>query len=284
MHTTHKVDVQSIGFTSWCGRPQSMKRWHKHDEVELNFVEHGGVAYLLGGQRVIVAAGVLAVFWAAMPHQLIHQEPSTTLHWMTVPLGQFLRWQLPPALAESVLRGGLILETECVQGVRDLALFRRWHADLIAGSQELNRIVLLEVEARLRRLALSVGQIEGSSTSGEPFSTGVRGDLSKAQHMARYVVEHYTEPLQVEAIARSVGLHPNYAMSLFRNTFGVSLIEYVTQHRVAHAQRLLVTGDASVLDIAFDSGFESTSRFYAAFKHACGCSPGAYRAALPDRG
>ncbi|CAA9276906.1 MAG: hypothetical protein AVDCRST_MAG93-2941, partial [uncultured Chloroflexia bacterium] len=52
----------------------------------------------------------------------------------------------------------------------------------------------------------------------------------------------------------------------------------------AHAQRLLVTGDASVLDIAFDSGFESTSRFYAAFKQACGCSPGAYRAALHDRG
>ena len=80
-----------------------MKRSHKHDEVELNFVKHGGVAYLLGGQRVVVAAGVLAIFWAAMPHQLIHQEPSTTLHWMTVPLGQFLRWQLPPALAESVL-------------------------------------------------------------------------------------------------------------------------------------------------------------------------------------
>ena len=283
MTKTHTVDVQTIGFSSWFGQPKTMVRSHMHDEIELNFVERGHLVYLLGGKHLSISAGQLAIFWAAMPHQLIHQHPLTTLHWMTVPLGQFLRWQLPPTVVTSVLQGRLILEPEDAQATRDLASFRQWHTDLNTDSVEHHRIVLLEVEARLRRLALSVDACEASPARGGNVVPDVHGDSTTAHHMARYIVEHYTESLRVEAIARSAGLHPNYAMSLFRTTFGISLIEYVTQHRVAHAQRLLVTSNASVLEIAFDSGFESSSRFYAAFKRACGCSPRAYRAALFGR-
>ena len=64
----------------------------------------------------------------------------------------------------------------------------------------------------------------------------------------------------------------------------MSLLEYLAQHRVAHAQRLLLTTDASVAAIGLDCGFGSASQFYAVFKRACGVAPGAYRAALAARG
>ena len=47
---------------------------------------------------------------------------------------------------------------------------------------------------------------------------------------------------------------------------------------ISHAQRLLAISDQKVLAIALDSGFGSVSRFNAAFKEACGCSPHQYRA------
>lgn len=66
-------------------------------------------------------------------------------------------------------------------------------------------------------------------------------------------------------------------MELFRRTLGTTLIDYISQHRVTHAQRLLVTSDESILDVAFGSGFNSLSRFNAVFKARSGCTPRSYR-------
>ena len=81
------------------------------------------------------------------------------------------------------------------------------------------------------------------------------------------------------AIAEANGVNPNYAMNLFRQTFGTTMSHFITEHRIAHAQRLLVTSDETILKVAFAAGFQSLSRFNEAFKAACGCSPRDYRKA-----
>jgi AraC-like DNA-binding protein len=40
---------------------------------------------------------------------------------------------------------------------------------------------------------------------------------------------------------------------------------------------MLITSDAKILEVAMDSGFGSLSRFNAAFRQLCGCSPRSYR-------
>jgi transcriptional regulator GlxA family with amidase domain len=66
-------------------------------------------------------------------------------------------------------------------------------------------------------------------------------------------------------------------MALFQKTFGTTLMKYVTQHRLSHAQRLLVTTEDSIVNIAFSSGFGSLSRFNEAFRESFGCTPRGYR-------
>ena len=84
-------------------------------------------------------------------------------------------------------------------------------------------------------------------------------------------------PLNVQEIAGSVGLHPNYAMTLFHHKTGLTIMDYVTRQRVSHAQLLLATTDAKIVDVAFHAGFGSVSRFYSAFKSSCGMKPSEYR-------
>jgi AraC-like DNA-binding protein len=103
------------------------------------------------------------------------------------------------------------------------------------------------------------------------------GRLSRVEEIARYVAQNYTRPLSLEEIGREVNLHPNYAMNLFRRSFGATILEYIIQHRLSHAQRLLATTDRLILDVALDSGFGSLSRFNEAFKKAFGCTPRDYR-------
>ena len=111
---------------------------------------------------------------------------------------------------------------------------------------------------------------------GKPTTVTDTG-LNKVEQMACFVAQRYTERLAVQEIADMVKLHPNYAMNLFQKTFGTTLINYLTQHRVSHAGRLLATTDQTVTDIAFNSGFNSISRFNEAFRRACGCAPRKYR-------
>ena len=104
--------------------------------------------------------------------------------------------------------------------------------------------------------------------------------LSHVEKIAEFLSAHYQDELTVHHIAANVNLHPNYAMDIFRKSFGATIIEYLTTLRVAHAQQLLVNTDQSVLTIALESGFGSVSQFYVAFNRLCGMSPRAYRESL----
>lgn len=272
-HAPGAEEFAAFGLAGQHGEPQPMARYHRHHEVELNLVERGAISYLFGASAAPLAAGQLAVFWGVLPHRLAHVEPGTLLHWVTIPLGLFLRWGLPASLTRQVLAGLPVCDQDAGRGELDRALLEQWQRDLRAPAPERHAIAQLEIEARLRRLALSV------APAGPSRPTPAGGER-KVEQIARLIAERYAEPLRVGDLADAVGLHPNYAMQLFRKAFGMSLLEYLAQHRIAHAQRLLLTTDAPVAAIALDCGFGSASQFYAVFRRACGLAPGAYRAAL----
>ena len=95
--------------------------------------------------------------------------------------------------------------------------------------------------------------------------------------MAVFVAANYKRSIQVKKIAEAVDLHPDYATALFKKAFGISLSNYLIDHRIAHAQRMLTATQVKITEIAFDAGFNSISRFNAAFKKSCGCTPRQYR-------
>ena len=133
-------------------------------------------------------------------------------------------------------------------------------------------------EGKSRCLLLRGPELSETARARRGRTGGLQGGvLNKVEQMACLIARRYTEKLTVEEIGRQVGLHPNYAMGLFKKTFGTTLIDYLTHHRVSHAQRLLATTDEKIVEIAFGSGFNSISRFNEAFRRECGCTPRAYR-------
>jgi AraC-like DNA-binding protein len=80
----------------------------------------------------------------------------------------------------------------------------------------------------------------------------------------------------LEITARLMRLDAD-AMRLFKEMSGVTILECLTQHRVASAQRMLLTTDMKILDIAFECGFNSPSSFYVMFARISGQEPSVYR-------
>jgi AraC-like DNA-binding protein len=272
----------TFGLASGRAQESLWREFHRHNEIELQIIECGSLTYLFAGGRIDRDAGQLAVFWGAMPHQLVRVEKGTIAHWLTIPLAWYLEWQLPEAFNRAVLDGNVMLEPDAGRSDSDLESFKRWHADLASKLPERRKLVLLETEARLRRLALSRPAGARREAARATKSARVSGS-AKVDQMAAFIAERYTEPLRVSEIAQHAGLHPDYATTLFRKALGMGLVDYVNQHRISHAQRLLATTDLKILQIAFDSGFGSASRFYAAFMAECGQSPKQYRASMHAR-
>lgn len=272
-----RPDFTPYGFSCVRWMPTTMPRCDRHNEVELNLLEGGTLVYLMGGRRVTVTAGRLAVFWAGIPHQILDFECLAEYYVLTIPLAWFLQWRLPDHFTQPILHGETIIEPDEGRLASDWAQFEVWSDDARVGSEEHRHVSLLEVEARLRRLALSmVTDVPRPSRRRSPAVVDQQ-HLSRAEQMACFIAQNFTEPLTAEMIGQHVGLHPNYAMALFQQTFGTTLIKYVTQHRLSHAQRLLVTTRELIVDIAFSSGFGSLSRFNEAFRESFGCTPRQFR-------
>ena len=277
-----RPDFEPYGFTCQRWTPTRMRRPDRHNEIEINLLESGSLTYVLGGRKVTIPAGRLVAFWAAIPHQIVDAKGSADYYVATIPLAWFLQCKFPEQIVQPVLHGQMLFDPG--SDPSDPQRFGLWLKDLGSDPKNRQRPVFLEMEARLLRLALSLQGGKGRGRRQPKISLRTSGSgleegrLSKVEQMAGYIALHYTDPLAVGDVAEHVDLHPNHAMTLFKRAFGTTLLDYVTQHRISHAQRLLATTGDKILKVALDSGFGSVSRFNAAFKSACGCSPREYRA------
>lgn len=261
---------EGFGWQVRSGRPGVMSRLHQHDEIEINLVHSGAVVYLRRGQIQRLEEGQVGVFWGATPHRLLSCEPDTWLSWVTLPSSAFQRFVLPAALKAAVWRGELLTGPQ--QPVT-AELFAQWERD--PATIDHAAIAELEAEAWLRRFALHARRPDAASH--EPTEIPGAGALNHALRLAWRLQQDFAQPLRVQTLAAEVGLHPHYLSGQFRKVFGVSMRQYLLGCRLAHAQALLISTDLSVLSVAFESGFGSSSRFFAAFEERHGCTPRAYR-------
>ena len=70
---------------------------------------------------------------------------------------------------------------------------------------------------------------------------------------------------------------PRHVSRLFTELVGVSFREKQAELRLARACELLATTDSKVVDVAMESGYQSTSLFSAMFKQRFGTSPAKWR-------
>jgi AraC family transcriptional regulator, melibiose operon regulatory protein len=254
-----------------------MPRPDRHDEIEINYLDRGTLTYLLGGQRVVIRPRCVNVFWAAVPHQIVSFEDVSFYYVLTVPFGWVLQWGLPENLLSALLHGRMLADRDEPSDAIDPHLFERWHWDLERDSDANYEIVTLEVRARLLRLARQYPASDDAIVCAESAPAQPQSILANAEAMADYVARNYTSRLRVEEIAACTGLNADYAGTLFRKVFGMTLTDLITRHRIAHAQRQLVTTDDQIIRIAQDSGFDSLSRFNRAFKELSGMTPREFR-------
>lgn len=96
-------------------------------------------------------------------------------------------------------------------------------------------------------------------------------------NLMRYVNEHIDQEITNNTLANLACVTKAHLGRMFRETLGLSPLKYVIRTRMKCAQRLLMTTDHSINEIAQEVGYEDVSYFIRMFHKHIGITPQEYR-------
>ncbi|MCP2166709.1 helix-turn-helix transcriptional regulator [Goodfellowiella coeruleoviolacea] len=102
-------------------------------------------------------------------------------------------------------------------------------------------------------------------------------DLARLRRVRDRIDRDYAQPLDVEALARSVHMSAGHLSRQFRLAYGESPYSYLMTRRIERAMALLRRGDLSVTEVCFAVGCSSLGTFSTRFTELVGMPPSAYR-------
>lgn len=101
--------------------------------------------------------------------------------------------------------------------------------------------------------------------------------IGHLEHSMNYILSHLEQNLTLNELAKEAGMSRSYYSTMFKMLNGVSVWNYITNHRISKAQYMLERSDISIIEISEKCGFSNISNFNRAFKKTTGKTPREYR-------
>jgi AraC-like DNA-binding protein/quercetin dioxygenase-like cupin family protein len=250
--------------------------WHYHPEYEIVFMPFGNGQRRVGTNVSAYEAGELVFIGPNLPHLNFSYGKEGQYEEVVVQMrGDFM--------------GEAFLQKPELANVR--RLFERAHAGLTFGTATKQRVgpglmQLLQQPPFERFLSLlRVLQQLADAMDAQPLhADGVHFDLNpkeqeRVNRICQYVEQHYTEPIDMNAVADLASLTVPAFCRYFKRMTRLTFTDFVNEYRVNQARRLLDSA-RTVADVGFAVGFNNLSHFNKTFRAITGQTPSDYRKAL----
>ena len=225
---------------------------HFHRSVEIIYgLEGSKLAYINGEKYQIQPNDVLFV-----PPYAVHSYPPETEPSKQIALTVFAEY-CP------------LFEKLCSKGVPDKALLRDENQEFLHLIMQLEKA---KNEVLFSGLANHILGLYVQQVNFLPVSKDKNQSLTV--DIAKYIDEHFTEPLDLKTLANKFGYSPNHFSTLFKKNFTMTLTAYINYVRVQKSTELLKTNQISA--VYFLCGFKNPQQYFLNFKKYYGCTPKEY--------
>jgi len=250
---------------------------HRHEEIELNFVENcEGARRIVGDSVEVLGKYDLVMVGSGLEHVWEQYScKSAKIREITI--------QFTPAifgdtfLAKNQLKSinelfeksssGVAFSLGCIVRIYKLL-------DEITHSQpDFYRVLkLMEI-----LYILSKDEDYRLLSSTAFAKSGATSESRRIHKVEEYIRANYRRELRLEELAQLVCMTPSAFSRFFKLRTGRTVSDYIIDVRLGHASRMLAETMASVLEICFECGFNNVSNFNRIFKRKKGCSPSTFR-------
>lgn len=128
-------------------------------------------------------------------------------------------------------------------------------------------------------LAISAAsRLLSAYSSRTPRAIVQRGGLGRRyKQTLAFIEDHLADDLSLPRVASIAGVSSSHFKTLFRESAGVPLHQYVMQRRIDRAKDLLMQGHLSIAEIALATGFSHQSHLARHMRRSVGLSPRAVK-------
>jgi len=112
-----------------------------------------------------------------------------------------------------------------------------------------------------------------------PHEKNMRGGKFEKSFLEckEFIDEHFTETITIEQLSQIANMSISGFSHQFKKTLGIAPFQYLTRLRIGLAQKMLISTDKTIADVATAVGYDNISHFNNQFKKIVGTSPQNYR-------
>ena len=100
------------------------------------------------------------------------------------------------------------------------------------------------------------------------------------QQVEAYLAKSYAQDISLESVSETLGFSSFYFSKLFKQHFGTTFVEYLTDIRIQIAKSILQDPTKSAKEVGEAVGYPSSNYFVKLFKKKTGMTPTEYRNSL----
>jgi AraC-like DNA-binding protein/mannose-6-phosphate isomerase-like protein (cupin superfamily) len=102
-------------------------------------------------------------------------------------------------------------------------------------------------------------------------------NIEVLQIALKHIQQHFKEDISIDTLAEMCNMSYSYFSRQFAKVIGKTFKEYLNFIRINEAEKLLITSNMNITEVALETGFSNTSYFIKQFKLYKGISPKQYR-------
>ena len=250
---------------------------HKHEEIELNFVENcSGARRIVGDSIEVLGQYDLALVGSNLEHTWEQNIcDSLKVREITIQFDPNLFGDT--LLSKSQMRSIQQLLDNAKNGVAfGMSAIMKIYSRLeeITETQPgFYRVIkLLEILYELS-MDNDFHKLASSSFANVSVSTESR----RVRKVEEYIDLNYKQEVRLQTLSDLAGMTASAFSRFFKLRTGKTVQEYIIDVRIGHAARQLVDTTKSIAEICIDCGFNNISNFNRIFKKKKGCSPSLFR-------
>lgn len=249
--------------------------WHWHREFQFCLVTAGTVAFWVQGQQLVLTEGQGLFINSNILHMAQPDTPDAAYCCIDIlpallcgfPGSRLDVSLITPLSADSALPmlcfSGKSPETQAI--LARLKEIRQLSQQPAPSYPLLITGLLMEIMGQMIAIQDTSPQVPSK-------------DMSRLRTVLQFIDQHYMECLTLAQCARLAGLSASEFCRQFKRVMHCTLTSYIRQVRLQKsAAALLLHPEKSVSQIAYETGFSTTSYFISQFRAATGMTPLAYR-------
>ena len=257
--------------------PNFYPHWHYHDEYELVYIHKSSGIRYIGDSVSPYIPGDLVLLGSRLPHIWINEKngqstenniaASTVIHLQR----RFIHNEFFDLPLMEPMKNLFLCS---VQGVRFID-FQNIDPYLNDIQQSQSTAKMMAILNLLNQLAQHTN-VEYLSSNDYQSVVATQGN-DRLSEVHEYIIQHFNEKITLEDLSAIAKMTPPAFCNYFKNKTRKTVFTYINDLKLGYSRKLLIETDLNVDQIAFQSGFNSTTFYNRKFKERMKLTPKEYR-------